>query len=196
MRTAILPAKRYLIFDEVEKFHSRHGNDHTFRVRVWRGAGATAVVLVTPVDKDDVRPDRYATIIANWVYQAILKCDPHGMIYFNVWFNADIGSPLGYQVDQQLFEYVGHRDRLRLIQPLSQKSSIDRILMDRRGAGQPFVMVDSPVLMEPLNGLAGMAAPVDHSPRPSRSCPTTTPTERSGGFQGFHRFYPQPQTPE
>jgi hypothetical protein len=115
--------RRHLVYDENEAFVSRHGNSYTFRIRVWMAKDATPVVFVTPTVEGTTRPDRYAALVANWVNQASLRCDPLGMLYFDA---GVIGGKV--QVNQEFFEYVGHTMRQRLINPMTVKSNIERLI--------------------------------------------------------------------
>ena len=129
MSVNLTPVRRHLVYDEVEDFNSRNGNVHTFRVRVWMAKDATPVVFVTPVNPADTRPDRYASLIANWVLQAILRCNPMGMLYFNACL-VD-GEP---RVNQEFFGHVGHAPATAAHQPdevSQQHRTADR---GRRGA--------------------------------------------------------------
>ena len=123
MTVQLAPMRRHLVYDEVEQFTSRGGNPHTFRVRAWCAKDATPVVFVTPASERDTRPDRYATIIANWVNQAIFRCNPIGMLYFDACLVG--GKP---QVNQQFFAIVGHVMRQRLMSPMTMKSTIERLI--------------------------------------------------------------------
>jgi len=114
--------KRHLVFDEVESFITKRGNTHRYRIRVWRAVNATPVVFVTPVEVGDERPDRYATLVANWVFQALLHCDPHGLLYFDACTFEGVAG-----VFQEFFGYVGHALRLRLLNPVSSKITIERL---------------------------------------------------------------------
>jgi hypothetical protein len=114
------PAKKHLVFDEVETFTSNRGSPHDFRVRVWRSEGATPVVLVQQTN-GDCHPNLLACKVANWVYQAVLGCHEHGMLYFEAYRGAFSGC---WAVDQQLFEHAGRGDRLRYHSPMSRKKDV------------------------------------------------------------------------
>jgi hypothetical protein len=124
----IVPTRRHLVFDEVEDFRCSDGRVASFRIRVWRAKDSTPLVLVrqTAGRRTEFYPSER---IANWVYQAVLRCHEWGMMYYEAYRAHD-----GWHVAKVMFEYAGHAERLHYYSPLSQTSNIGTVAML---AGEP-----------------------------------------------------------
>ncbi len=77
-----------------------------FRLRIWRGPGVPAVVLVT-AENDEVPPGAVTTRLANLVFHAYLTYNAQGMYYFEAERDGTVHS-----IDFDIFGFHG-RSRLK-----------------------------------------------------------------------------------
>jgi hypothetical protein len=102
--------KRSLFYDEIETFPQGKVCPR-FRIRIWAGKEATPIVLVTQT-RNGPHPRSYATRIANYINEAVLRYPSCGFIFFED--GVVLGQPYLTHVD---FEYFGHSLRLKLYRP-------------------------------------------------------------------------------
>ena len=100
--------------DEIELVTGTRGQDIKVRIRVWMGANATPVALVSQV-KGQTHPRVLATRIANYIQEALLRHPETGFLYFE---DGEVkGAP---SLAHLQFEYFGNAHRLRLFKPVTR----------------------------------------------------------------------------
>jgi hypothetical protein len=110
--------KRFLIHDEVETFYGSRGQGISVRIRIWMGVNATPIVLIGQVNGQP-HPRQIATRVANYIQESLLYYPENGFLYYE----AGLGLSAG--LSQQVFEYFGHGQRLRLFRPETRHKSPD-----------------------------------------------------------------------
>lgn len=106
--------RRYLTDDEIVEVATKlvKGTPMPFRLRVWKGEGLIPVVLASPAVAESglhLHPMEARVKLANYAMSALAGYPANGIMYFDYGDRADL--------HQVLFEYFGHKDRLRLFKP-------------------------------------------------------------------------------
>ena len=110
--------QRYLTDDEVIGVVDKFGQELRFRVRVYRGAGTTPIVVASPAINDDglrYAPSCMTCKLANAVLSGVLAHNPLMMVYYELDDLLD-GTLLSF--DQVSFHYFGNKHRLTVFNPL------------------------------------------------------------------------------
>ena len=113
------PPDRHLITDEVVTMPDRWGQEIPFRVRIWEGAHATPLVIVSQYVTPEVMwsgPSMMTCKLANFITSAMLGHPSCGMLYFE----DEVDAEGNWHLCQCYFEYYGNAHRLRLFRPTRQ----------------------------------------------------------------------------
>ena len=87
MTRLMKPPARHLTVDDPVTLTDKYGVDRTFRVRIWQGVDACAIVLATLPEGQDlngpyVNPSTMTSKIANYVNVNMLGFPDHGFIFY------------------------------------------------------------------------------------------------------------------
>lgn len=104
----ITSPRRYLTADEALVIPDMTGLARTFRIRVWRAAEATTVVLISRSDPEGYPTGLLTCKIANYVNECVLGHPPFGMLYYEY---------DGHALVQVYFHFYGNCKRLKMFKP-------------------------------------------------------------------------------
>jgi hypothetical protein len=113
----------HLVTDEVIRMPIALQNSNKARLRIWRAKGVPAVILVSQIPTQ-IPPDFATTKLANWLYQAYLRCDPKGFSYWE-YLGGDGCENVGLFCI--FFDELGLPSRRRFLKPFRKYYKPERL---------------------------------------------------------------------